>query len=104
MKILKKFGKMSFLLLILLPLIFITFSTSCTFQKSTSKSTSTLKNDKKNVEIIFYGILILLLFTVARTVIFKMLKTVGGNPYISLMLIVLPPILAGYINWRKQLR
>ncbi len=63
-----------------------------------------LGRNKKNVEIIFYGILILLLFTVARTVIFKMLKTVGGNPYISLMLIVLPPILAGYINWRKQLR
>jgi len=51
MKIFKKFGKMSFPFLILFLLAFITFSTSCTLQKSTSKSTSTPKNDKKNVEI-----------------------------------------------------
>jgi len=61
-----------------------------------------LGRNKKNVEIIFVGILILLCFTVARTFVFKVFKTSGINPVIPLLVIAVPIIALGIINWKKN--
>lgn len=61
-----------------------------------------LGRNKKNIEIIFVGILILLIFTVIKTFILKIFRTQGLNPIIPLSLILFPLFIAGTVNWKKN--
>lgn len=62
-----------------------------------------LGRNKKNIEIIFIGILILLCFTVAKTFVFKVFKTSGIPPAFPLILLTIPLLILGFINWKKNL-
>lgn len=61
-----------------------------------------LGRNKKNIEIIFLGILILLVYTVAKTLIIKIFKTAGATPIIPISIIVFPMLIFGLLNWKQH--
>ncbi|GAB4436635.1 MAG: hypothetical protein OHK0040_07910 [bacterium] len=63
-----------------------------------------LGRNKKNVEIIFTGILILLCYTVLKTFVLKVFKTTGIDPVMPVLFIALPMLALGILNWKRHFR
>lgn len=61
-----------------------------------------LGRNKKNVEIIFIGIVILLCYTVIKTFILKIFRTTGVNPFLPVLFITVPLLGLGLLNWKKH--
>lgn len=61
-----------------------------------------LGRNKKNIEIIFVGILILLCFTVAKTFVFKVFRSSGVSPALPLIFLTIPLLVLGFINWKRH--
>lgn len=61
-----------------------------------------LGRNKKNMEIIFIGIIILLAYTVFQSFVIKIFRPMGVNPIIPLLTLFTPLFVSGRLNWKRH--